>query len=266
MVRMHPVPIQKDKGECALRSWLQQSKVEILRNVRNRRFFVFSLLLPVGFYLLYVHLLGAHKQIGGTTWATYYMMSMATFSVVGAGLNGLSSRIAFERTQGWLRLVQTTPLSSIHYVTTKIVANLLMNMAEVVVLFLVGGAVEHVQLTVAQWILSGLWIAFGGLAFIVLGILIGQIAGMDASQVIASAAYFILSITGGLWFPLNSLPPLMQHVATYMPTYHLAHVAWQLVSGKSPSFADFAVLLCYFVVFTALALWVTARRRDVRTA
>ncbi|MFB5191656.1 ABC transporter permease [Alicyclobacillus fastidiosus] len=249
-----------------LNSWLQQSKIEILRNTRNRRFFFFSLFLPVGFYLLYVNLLGGQMKLEGTTWATYYMMSMATFSVVGAGLNGLSARIAFERTQGWLRLVQTTPLRPIHYITTKIVANLLINMSEVIVLFIVGGVIEHVHLTPLQWILSGVWIAFGGLAFIVLGILIGQLAGLDASQIIASAVYFILSILGGLWFPVSTMPSLMKHVAELMPTYHLAHVAWQLVSGKSPSLTDFAVLSGYFIVFVGIALWVTARRTDVRVA
>lgn len=249
-----------------MNGWIQQCKCEILRNVRNRRFFFFSLLLPIGFYFLYVNLIGKNTQVDGASWATYYMMSMATFSVVGAGLNGLSSRIAFERTQGWLRLVQTTPLHPFHYVTTKIVANLLINVTEVVVLFVVGGIVEHVSLGFWQWIFSGLWIAFGGLAFIVLGILIGQLAGMDAAQIVASALYFILSITGGLWFPVAMMPSLMQHIADWMPTYHLAHVAWQLVAAKSPSFADFAVLLGYLVLFTLLALWVTGRRSEARVS
>lgn len=249
-----------------MKSWSMQAKIEILRNVRNRRFFFFSVLLPIGFYFLYVHLIGANQSVGGASWSTYYMMSMATFGVVGAGLNGMSSRIAFERTQGWLRLVQTTPQSAISYITTKIVANLMINMAEVILLFLAGGLFEHVRLSVSVWILSGLWIAFGGLTFIVLGLLIGQVAGMDAAQIVASALYFLLSITGGLWFPVTMMPSLMKHIANWMPTYHLAHVAWSLVGGQSPSFADFTVLLGYLVAFGLLAVWVTNRRPEARVA
>ncbi|WAH36521.1 ABC transporter permease [Alicyclobacillus dauci] len=246
--------------------WLEQCKYEILRNVRNRRFFFFSLLLPIGFYFLYVNLIGRDTQVNGASWATYYMMSMATFSVVGAGLNGLSSRIAFERTQGWLRLVQTTPLSSTNYVTTKIVANLVINVTEVLVLFLAGGLFEHVHLSASEWIFSGLWIAFGGLTFIVLGILIGQLAGMDAAQIVASAVYFLVSITGGLWFPVTMMPSLLKNIANWMPTYHLAHVAWQLVGGGSPSASDFSILLGYLVAFSLIAIWVTGRRGEARVA
>lgn len=220
----------------------------------------------MGFYFLYVNLIGANTMVGGVMWKNYYLISMATFSVVGAGLNGLSSRIAFERTQGWTRLMQTTPQRSINYVTGKIIGNLMVNVAEVVLLFLAGAIFEHVRMPLANWFMAGAWIAFGGLAFIILGILVGQLAGVDAAQIIASALYFILSITGGLWFPIDSMGSFMKHLAEWMPTYHLAHVSWLLVGGKHPTWTDFVVLLAYLVGFGVIAIWTTSRRSDVRAA
>lgn len=249
-----------------MKKWLFQARIEILRNVRNRRFFFFSVLLPIGFYFLYVHLIGANKQVGGVAWAKYYMISMATFGVVGAGLNGLSSRIAYERTQGWLRLIQTTPQRASYYMTTKIVGNLMVNVAEVLLLFLAGALVEHVRMPITEWILAGLWISFGGLAFIVLGILIGQLAGMDAAQIVASALYFILSITGGLWFPISLMGSFMQRLASWMPTYHLAHMAWALVGNQKPVANDFYVLFAYLVGFGLIAWWVSNRRPEARVS
>lgn len=178
----------------------------------------------------------------------------------------MSSRIAFERTQGWVRLMQTTPQPPINYVTAKIIANLLVNVTEVVILFLAAAIVEHVRMPLANWIMAGAWIAFGGLTFIVLGMLIGQLAGIDAAQIVASALYFLLSITGGLWFPVQMMGSFMSHLAQWTPTYHLARVSWSLVAGQAPSWDDFLVLAAYFVAFGLVALWATGRRRDTRSA
>jgi ABC-2 type transport system permease protein len=245
-------------------NWLTQCKYEILRNLRNRRFAFFSVLLPVGFYFLFVNLDGPNMRINGTNWASYYMISMATFSVVGGGLNGMASKIAFERTQGWLRLVQTTPLRPFNYVTTKIVASLLMNLIQVFILFALASIFEPVHLTVGIWIISALFIAVGGLVFIVLGMLIGQLIGMDAANIVASAVYFALSIFGGLWFPVTILPAFLKHVAEGIPTYHLAHLAWQLAGSHLPTVGDVAILVGYFALFSLLAIWVTGTRTESR--
>ncbi|GMA57938.1 ABC-2 type transport system permease protein [Alicyclobacillus sacchari] len=249
-----------------MKAWLLQCKFEMLRNLRNRRFFFFSILLPVGFYFLYVHLVGKAVVIDGVNWPTYYMISMATFGVVGTGLNGLSSRVAYERTQGWVKLMQTTPQRASNYITTKIAANVLLNICEVAILFVAGAAVEHVTMGVGEWMLAAITTILGGLVFIALGILVGHLAGSDASQIVASILYFLMSITGGLWMPVSTMPSVMRHIANFMPTYHLAHIAWNVLAGKGIAVTDIWVLLVYLVVFTGLAVYLANRRSDARVA
>ncbi|KRW91038.1 ABC transporter [Alicyclobacillus tengchongensis] len=249
-----------------MKAWLLQCKFEVLRNLRNRRFFFVSILLPVGFYFLYVHLIGKSIVIDGVAWPKYYMVSMATFGVVGTGLNGLSSRVAYERTQGWVKLMQTTPQRASNYITTKIAANLLLNILEAAILFVAGAAFEHVTMSLAAWILVAITTILGGLVFIALGILVGHLAGTDASQIVASILYFLMSITGGLWMPVSTMPPVMRHIANFMPTYHLAHIAWSVMGNQGVSITDVSVLFLYLVVFTGLAVYLANRRSDVRVA
>lgn len=245
-------------------SFIQQCKFETLRQVRNRRFFFFTILIPIFFYVMFVQIGGGKNlQIGGTTWSTYYMVSMATFSVVGGALNGLSARVAFERSGGWFRLTQTTPLLPMIYVLAKVVSQLLVNTLMILLVFLTGVFVEGVRLPLHAWVIAYVWLVVGALPFVAMGIFIGLIAGKEAAQIVASAVYFILSILGGLWFPTAAMPLLMRHIAYVLPTYRLAHVAWQVIANGRPGLLDIAIVAAYFVGFVGLTAGLIGRVREI---
>ncbi len=241
---------------------MTQVQWEIVRQFRNRRFFIFTVLLPLFYYFLFVKIEGGNMRVAGTAWKSYFMMSMAAFSAVGAALNGLSYRIAFERTQGWMTLVRTTPLRPVYYVIGKVAAQLVVSATMVLVLFLAGTFGEGVHLSVAQWVLSWLWLTVGTIPFIALGITIGLIAGMEASGMIATGIYLILSVLGGLWFPTAIMPKLLQDIAKWTPTYRFADIAWHIGANTDPHVSDLAVLAGYLVVFLGLAQWAYRSRRE----
>jgi ABC-2 type transport system permease protein len=83
-------------------------QMEIKRTFRNRRFFIFSLFIPVVFFYLVA---GANKsqQLAGIPFAAYYLAGMASFGTMAAMIaNG--GRIAGERQVGWNRQLRMTPL------------------------------------------------------------------------------------------------------------------------------------------------------------
>ncbi|AEJ42579.1 ABC transporter permease [Alicyclobacillus acidocaldarius] len=248
-----------------MNSWLLEWRIEVLRNVRNRRFFIFTLLFPVGFYLLYVNLYGRHAQVGGIEWSKYFLISMSVFGVVGTGLNGNAVRVAIERTQGWTSWMLTTPRPAAQAVTTKIAANVVVNAIAIAIMFLVGAFVEHVRMPAGEWLGCGAATVFGALVFTALGILIGHIGGREAAQILASIVYFLISIAGGLWIPIQVLPPFFQHLALWMPIYRLADIAWSLIGQRTVQWSDVAVLLAYLIGFVLLAAWVSTRPREVRS-
>lgn len=244
---------------------IAQCKWETLRQIRNRRFFFFTILLPIGFYFLFTHVFGNQSRVGGESWGAYYLISMATFGVVGGAINGLSSRIAFDRTQGWQRLQQTTPLPTWMYLAGKIVSQLLTAVVSIILLFVVGSLGNGVHLSATVWLAGGLWLVIGSLPFIALGILIGLVAGTEGAQIVASGVYFLLSIAGGLWMPVQVMPKVMQDIAHWMPTYRLADATWRLAAGHSPQLADVTTLGGYLAVLLVLTMWFL-RRVEARTA
>ncbi|MDI9259811.1 ABC transporter permease [Alicyclobacillus sendaiensis] len=248
-----------------MKAWLLEWRIEVLRNVRNRRFFIFTILFPVGFYLLYVNLYGQHAQMGGIDWSKYFLISMSVFGVVGTGLNGTAVRVAIERTQGWTSWMLTTPRPAAQAVTTKLAANVVVSAMGIAVMFLVGALVEHVQMPVGAWLACGLATVFGALVFTALGILIGHLGGREAAQILASIVYFLVSIAGGLWIPVQILPPFFQHLALWMPTYRLADIAWSVIGQRAVPWSDFAVMAVYLVGLVLVSAWVSTRPREVRS-
>jgi ABC-2 type transport system permease protein len=246
-----------------MQALLAQCKAEWIRTLRNKRFLIFTVLFPVGFYLFYVSMIGRNTQVGGASWNAYYMMSMATFGVLGGAINTVGVRLAQERTKGWVRLLHTTPLPSGYYMISKIVAQMVSSLLIILVLFLVGGLAEGVQLTAGQWIGSALWIWFGSLPFMALGALIGMVSGVQAAQPIATGVYFLLSALGGLWMPIDVFSDTMKTIAHWFPTYHYGHVVWNIVAGKAPEWQDAAVLLAYLILFMALSRIIGKRQEAV---
>lgn len=243
-------------------TWIAQSRWELRRMVRNRRFFFFTLLIPLFYYFLFVKVDGGAMKVNNTTWNAYFMMSMAAFSVIGTAVNGLSGRIAFERTQGWLRLMQTTPLPARTYIGSKVLAQIITAGLSALVLFLAGTIFEHVRLDAWEWIICLLWLAIGAIPFIVLGALIGLVAGAEASNMIASAVYLILAVVGGLWWPVQAMPSWLQDIAKATPTYNFADITWRVIGRQVPPLQDWFILLAWLVVFTAVVLWILRRNRD----
>src|SRR6185295_7256827 len=81
------------------------AKYELLRLVRNKSTFIFSLIFPL---MLFVLIAGTNKDqtidVGGLVlkFPTYYMVSMAGYGAMIATISG-GARIAAERAVGWNR-------------------------------------------------------------------------------------------------------------------------------------------------------------------
>lgn len=57
-------------------------KTEILRVLRNRRYVLFALAVPVGAYLLFGKALDHGGAVRGTSGTTFFMVSMAAYSAM----------------------------------------------------------------------------------------------------------------------------------------------------------------------------------------
>ena len=98
------------------------TKYEVLRLVRNKRAFIFSLIFPLALFLM---IAGTNRNVqidSGSikiSFPTFYMVSMAGYGAMIAAISG-GARIAAERSVGWTRQLRITPLSVRTYFGTKV--------------------------------------------------------------------------------------------------------------------------------------------------
>ncbi|NUW35792.1 ABC transporter permease [Nonomuraea sp. SMC257] len=232
-------------------------RFEVRRAVRDSRFLVFAVALPVGLFVLLSHL---YQSQGATP--AYLMGGLAAFGAFKAALD-TGARTAVERGAGWQRQLRLTPLSGAGYLVAKGAVAMLVALPPVVGVALVAALTADVRLTAAPWALTVLGIWLGTVPFALLGLLVGQLCSARNVQTYQGGVLILLSFVGGLLIPVDAFPPVLAGVARVLPSYWLAEIGHGAVSGSGGSGAAPAVLAAYTVVL-GVAVIVRYRRDGAR--
>jgi ABC-2 type transport system permease protein len=235
-------------------------RYELLRSVRNRRFFFFSLVFPLVLFLLVA---GPNKDevLDGIPFPTYYMAGMVSWGTM-VGVIAAGARIAAERSIGWNRQLRVSPLSTRTYFQTKLLSGYLVAAMSIVVLYVAGSALG-VHLTAAHWVEMTALILVGLIPFAVLGILLGHLVTVDSMGPALGGISSLFALLGGAWGPLATSGWLLSLVKV-LPSYWLVQAAKTGYGGDAWPAQAWVVL----VVWTAVLAAITVRvyRRDTGRA
>jgi ABC-2 type transport system permease protein len=235
-------------------------RYELIRMLRNRRFFVFALGFPlVLYFLIAVPNRHEHDLNGsGISAPLYFMVAPAAFGTMN-GIVAAGARIALERTLGWTRQLRVTPLSVRAYFGSKLATGYLSALLTIVVIYAAGLSLG-VDLSAAHWLeMTGL-LLLGLLPLAALGIMLGHLVGVDALGPVIGGTTALLAFLGGVWFPLGD--GVMKDVAQALPSYWLVQASHVALGGAPWSALGWLVVGAWTAVFTAGAA--SAYRRDTQ--
>ncbi|KTD85021.1 ABC transporter permease [Paenibacillus etheri] len=238
-----------------------QCKAEMLRIIRNPYYVFWSLFMPIMFYFIFTRVVNTGND--DPTWRAHYLMSMATFSVMGSAIMTLGIRLVQERTQGWTTFIRITPLPGSVYFFGKMFGQTMMHLFSVICIFIAGYLINGVSLSAGQWVLSGLWILIGSLPFLAIGTLVGAMKRVDTASGVSNVIYMALAVAGGMWMPIEILPRLMQKIGHWLPSYNYGNGAWEIVRGSAPHWSNVLILLGYLVVFMLLSVYIRKKQEAV---
>ncbi|MFC6083323.1 ABC transporter permease [Sphaerisporangium aureirubrum] len=244
---------------------LNYVKLEVTRMLRNKRYVIFVVAFPVGFYLLYSNLWGDQvDEATGVRGSVTLMVSMAAYGALAAAIMSTAVPWSQERHSGWLRQLQITPLPGWAIIVTKLIASLLLVLPALLLVVLAAVLTRHVGLGAGQWaaLIAAMWA--GTVPFAALGLIIGSLVPPDTAQPLAIIGMFGLALLGGLWFPVDLLPETMRAVAHALPSYDYASIGWEIVAGHAPPGASVAGILGWGVALGVLAV-LAYRRATVRS-
>ena len=223
-------------------------QAEIARFRRNRRYLIFTIGLPVMFYLIF----GKQNAQGyGVSFKAFYMVGMAAFGALSGAFNNNALRISQEKKDGWIRQLRLTPLPANAYVVAKIIASMATTVPSIVIVLLLGRFYGGVQLPVWKWIAVAVVIWVGTLIFAALAVAIGYKVMPDSAQPIVMIVFFFFSIFGGLWFPLSGA---LKKFGEITPTYQIIKISTDVISQGTASMANVAGIVVWLAIFVGLAV------------
>jgi len=237
-------------------------RFELLRLLRNRRFFLFSLGFPLVLYFL---IAGPNRNVhdlGGTGIPAplYFMIGLAAFGTMNSVLAG-GARIALDRSVGWTRQLRLTPLSPRSYLVTKVLTAYLTALITIAVLG-VAGTTLGVHLSAVRWVETIALMLVGLLPFAALGIMFGHLLTVDSLGPAVGGTTALLAFLGGVWFPIQN--GFLHVVAQALPSYWLVQASHVATGGQAWGWLGWGVTAAWTVVLSLLAAW--AYRRDTERA
>lgn len=236
-------------------------RLELRRLSRSPRYVMFTVVMPVAFYLMFTGGAGA-QRLEGVSAATAVMVSLACYGALTASMS-IGPAVATERGIGWLDQLKVTPLPARQVVAAKVLTSMLLSLPALAAVFAAAAAAHGVHLGALRWaeLIAVLWV--GTIPFVLLGLSIGYLSTPQTVQPTMLAVMFSLSLLGGLWAPVSQFPAALRAVAHVLPTNRYAELGWSISAGHAPPLAAVAIFSAWTAGFAALA--VLAYRRGSRT-
>jgi ABC-2 type transport system permease protein len=238
---------------------LVYTRYELLRTLRNRRFFILSLGFPL---VLFFVIAGPQRNVRsfqgtGIPAPVYYMIGLASFGTMSAMLSS-GARIAAERAVGWNRQLRISPLTPSAYFRAKVLTAYMMALISLAALYIAGVSLG-VSLGARDWLeMTGLMLV-GLIPFAALGILLGHMLTPDSIGPAMGGGISLLALLGGTWFPIAS-HGFLHDVAQLLPSYWLVQASHVALGGHAWPLKGWLVLAVWTILLGRLAA--RAYRKD----
>jgi ABC-2 type transport system permease protein len=226
-----------------LTNLLTLTRMRVRLALRNKMFFFFSIVMPMGFFFLYagVFAKGVPRDVA------YLLGSVLALNVMGS-FWGLSATLVMFREQGILRRFHVTPATATDMLVSSILANFVLTLPTVITELLLAKFLFHVP-SLGNLLSIGLLVSIGTVAFGSLGLVIASVTNtMQETQVLNQLLWLPLIFLSGATIPFTYLSSLVQHIALFLP-------ATYLVSGLKRAIVDQYGPEKLLLVLGSLTVW-----------
>jgi ABC-2 type transport system permease protein len=236
---------------------LQVLVIEVRRLLRNRRTFIFALIAPSIFFLLFGLNKAYANQSAGvgshSNVSAFVLVSMALYGAVLATTSG-GAMVSIERAAGWSRQLRLTPLAPAAYIAIKVLTSMVLGAGSVLVVFVVGAAVGKPSMPLGIWIVSALCVWVGSMVFAAFGLLIGYLLPTENVMQLMGIVLVLLSFAGGLFIPLSQFPQTIRTIAEYTPLYGLNQLVHAPMLNNTVQVSWVANAVVWLIIFAGGAM------------
>ncbi|PYT80301.1 MAG: hypothetical protein DMG40_12985 [Acidobacteria bacterium] len=210
--------------------------------LRNKMFFFFSFVMPLGFFFLYLGVFGK----GITGYAAFFLGEVLALNVMGS-FWGLSATIVMFREQGILRRFHVSPVTASDILASSVVANFGLALPTVLVELFLATVIYHIN-TWSSLFGILVFIAIGTTSFASLGLVIASVTNtMQETQVLNNLIWLPLIFLSGATLPLAYLPRIVQRVGLFLPATYLVNAFQQIIVNSASLLSRYAEIISLVV-------------------
>lgn len=230
-----------------------QSRVELLLTLRRGENVLVTLLIPIATLVFFTKVDAVTTDYDDPV--DFLVPGILALSVMAAAMVGLGISTGFERRYGVLKRLGSTPLGRGGLLAAKTTTVLALEAIQVALVLATGIALGwKVQ---GSLLAAGAVIVIGTVAFAGIGLLMAGTLRADATLAVANALFLVLLFLGGMAYPLDDLPGVLEQLAGLLPAAALSEtLRATLTDGSSFPTGSLVVLLTWAVAAPlAAATW-----------
>ena len=229
------------------------TRTRILLALRNKMFFFFSVVFPLGMFFLYAGIFARSNPRA----VSYFLGPVIAFNVMGS-FWGLSATLVMFREQGILRRFHVTPVTATDMLASSLLANYVLTLPTVSVEVFLARFIFHVP-SLGNLFSLAVLVTVGTVSFGSLGLVVASVTNtMQETQVLNQIIWLPLIFLSGATFPLAYLPNSVQHVGLFLPATYLV-TALQGALYQSFSVSQLMVQILALAVWAILTFFVAAQ-------
>ncbi len=217
------------------------AKVEMSRIARNRFFMIYSIVLPIVYYMILFY---TNKQVNHA----YLLVSMLLFSLLSGAVTTFAIGMASDNQQDWRKMMKVLPVSEALIIGARIFSQLMFNVVSILLLILFVHGIHRLPGTLWQWSIIVFWFIFVSIVFMTLGAAISSIGKHETVSGLANFTWIFIMITAGTWFPINDFPQSIQFFASVSPGALAVTGAFHLIEGNY-QLTEQVIGLGFYVLF-----------------
>ncbi len=207
-----------------------QMRAQLLQLLRSPIYSMFSLALPIIFWLFF-GLPNAHQTIAGVNGGAYLLASFGAYAVANVML-----------------------FPAVH-LAARVVAAVVFALAALLLLSLFAVVTGGVRLAPGQWVALVTRLLVGSLPLLMLGFAIGYLVSSNSAAAVVNLIGLPMFFASGIFLPVSQLPSFIRAIAPYLPTYRYGQLAWGAIGAPAdPASTDLLWLAGYTLLFLAITL------------
>ena len=232
-----------------------QLRAELVLVLRDKGVVTFALFFPV-LTVVFFGYLNRGGTVGDVSYASFLIAGGVGMVVSSAAFENLGVTLARQRDEGILKRLGGTPMQPWKLVGAKVLTAAGLILAQTLVMIAVNVVLFRAQITGSLW-WGFVTLLLGVLSFATMGLaLAGLCRTTDVAMAAARALSLPMQFLCGTLFPLETMPPVLRHIAQMLPlTYFVNAFRGAVLFGGGPAeyARDWLVLLgCLAIAFVVV--------------